>query len=152
MSATRFTIQSRSSGRFLDGGAPKVIRPLLADSTAQQDTSLQWELVPIADGRFAIQSSSSGGFLDGRDPRTTEPILTYRQPALSDFYLQWSLVPVAHRSDVALLSRSSGGYLDGRKVDGVNGPTLGYCSPANDTSLHWIVKPLECTSTLVFSP
>eukprot|EP00727_Mastigamoeba_balamuthi_P011546 m51a1_g7013 hypothetical protein (159) ;mRNA; f:9112-9588 len=135
----RFTIQSRSSGRYLDGRDPNMTQPWLTDRLPQNDPYLQWEFVPVTDGRFAIQSSSSRGFLDGRDMR--DPLITYRQPTPSNVYLQWSLVPVSHASDVALLSRGSGGYLDGRDA-GMSDPWMAYRPAADDRFLHWIVKPL----------
>eukprot|EP00727_Mastigamoeba_balamuthi_P011331 m51a1_g6820 hypothetical protein (125) ;mRNA; r:6878-7356 len=105
-----------------------------------------------AEQRFSIQSRSSGWYLDGRNPNMTQPLLTdrapYNDPHLqwilptpNDFSLQWSLVPVTHSSDVALLSRSSGGYLDGRNP-GMGDPLITYRPPADDLVLHWIVKPL----------
>eukprot|EP00727_Mastigamoeba_balamuthi_P011389 m51a1_g6873 hypothetical protein (159) ;mRNA; f:186387-186863 len=137
----RFTIQSRSSGLYLDGRKAGMEKPVLTDRAAENDPYLQWELVPVTDGRFAIKSCSSGGFLDGRNSGMKDPILSFRQPAPSDFHLQWSLLPVSHNSDVALLSRSSGGYLDGRKA-GIVDPVITYRQPADDMYLHWIIKPL----------
>eukprot|EP00727_Mastigamoeba_balamuthi_P011337 m51a1_g6826 hypothetical protein (160) ;mRNA; r:34230-34709 len=137
----RFTIQSRSSGWYLDGRDPNTTQPLLTDRSPQNDPHLQWVLVPITDGRFAIQSCSSRSFLDGRGPGTREILIAYRQPYPNDFYLQWSLVPVSHESDVALLSRSSGGYLDGRNAE-TREPLITFRPPAEDRVLHWIIKPI----------
>eukprot|EP00727_Mastigamoeba_balamuthi_P011338 m51a1_g6827 hypothetical protein (171) ;mRNA; f:35496-36567 len=132
----RFSIQSRSSGMYLDGRAPGMTQLVLTDRPPHDDLYLQWTLVPVTDGRFAIKSCSSGGFLDGRAAGMHTPVITFRELTPNDFCLQWSLVPVSHESDVALLSRSSGGYLDG--------PTL--CGDFSGCSWsYYLAKDLEET-------
>eukprot|EP00727_Mastigamoeba_balamuthi_P011336 m51a1_g6825 putative protein serine threonine (1047) ;mRNA; f:27996-33365 len=58
----------------------------------------------VSDFGTSRMSCKNHGFLDGRNNGMTDPLIAYRKPFPTDFYLQWSLVPVSHESHEAILS------------------------------------------------
>ena len=144
----RHTIQSVSSGNYLDGRNPEHtgIQVMLSNSRGRNpatDGYFQWELIPAANHSYNIRSISSGNYLDGRNPEHTgiQVMLNNsrgRNPA-TDRYFQWKFIRFG--DTYAIRSVSSGNYLDGRNPEHTGIQLfLTNRNPNGDNYLQWRIR------------
>lgn len=112
MNGQRVALQSRSSGKFLDGRSHNNEVAFMTNRNPTGDAYLQWTFMKINDV-YAIKSVSSNCFLDGRNHSNEKALVTNRYPN-NDLYLQWRLIPTGDGDWFVLQSCSSGCFLDGR--------------------------------------
>lgn len=113
MNGQTVALQSRSSGKFLDGRCKDGEVAFMTNRNPTGDKFLQWNIHQMGGGKIAIKSCSSWGFLDGRNHSGEKALVTDRYPN-NDAFLQWRLINTGEGDWFVLQSVSSGCFLDGR--------------------------------------
>ena len=133
-----YTIQQKSSGRFVDAHENEGNDFSLVTRTAQNNETQRWILKPLGDDSYTIQQESNGRLVDAHESAGNDFSLVTR-PAHNNDTQTWILTPVRYNT-YTIQQKSNGRFVDAHVSAGQDF-SLVTRPVQNNATQRWILTP-----------
>ena len=133
-----YTIQQKSSGRFVDAHENEGNDFSLVTRTAQNNETQRWILKPLGDDSYTIQQESNGRLVDAHESAGNDFPLVSR-PEQNNDTQRWILTPVGNNT-YTIQQKSNGRFVDAHVSAGQDF-SLVTRPVQNNATQRWILTP-----------